>query len=295
MNHVPLETLERLREATFLPDEEWSDCLQLSPGRYQRMMEQKEIVLSDQILEDFSELIDLTPEAIVSGKIDFKAVSKRQEGYAAYLPERYSTAAHSKVRTSSYLLDYVEIFFGWRVRNRILRHLQLNESVFANLDRPISVNLPTDLCAHLNSMGLKLPDFYEIGKYSVVSNSNGAVGGLFRKLKSPDIAYEKCFTEIIGKYYDENFLYSLKSVNKSRCVLEVRPRPQVIEELSGKLPGSKATCASRGGGFASIVCYLDAPEAVVNETTCIHRGDQKCTYIIDFENAAKVMTESRSN
>jgi hypothetical protein len=287
MNNVSRETLERLREATFLSDEEWSDCLQLSPGRYQRLIEQKEIALSDQILEDFSELIDLTPEAIISGKIDFKVVAKRQEGHAAYLPERYSVAAHSKVRTSSYLLDYVEIFFGWRIRNRILRQFQLNESVFANLDRPISVNLPTDLCAHLKDFGLKLPSFYEIGKYSVVSNANSAVGEVFRKIKTPKAAYEKCFNEIVGQYYDQNFIYSLEKTKGSTCVVSVRPNPKVLEELGVSILGNSGTCASRGGTFASIMGYLSASDADVTESTCIHRGDSHCTYIIDFEKAER--------
>jgi hypothetical protein len=290
MNNVSRETLERLRESTFLSDEEWSDCLQLSPSRYHSLKAQNKIALSNQVLEDFSGLIDLTPEAIISGNIDFKTVAKRQNGHASFLPERYSVSAHSKIRTSSHLLDYIEIFHGWRARSRILRHFQLNESIFANLDREISIQFLADLCAHLSSMGIGLSDFYEIGKYSVVSNSNNAVGDLFRKTKDPKTAYEKCFTEIIGSYYDKNSIYTLKKLARFSCVLEAKPHPLVMDELREKNPGSAAACTSRGGGFASIMCYIGAPESVVKETTCIHRGDAFCTYEINFENAARTYT-----
>jgi hypothetical protein len=290
MNNVSRETLERLRESTFLSDEEWSDCLQLSPNRYENLKDQKEITLSDQVLEDFSELIDLTPEAIISGNIDFKVIAKRQKGYATFLPERYFVAAHSKIRTSSHLLDYIEIFHGWRVRSRILRHFQLNESVFANLDRAISVSFPTDLYGHLSSMGLRHSDFYEMGKYSLVSNSRSKVGEMFRATKTPKSAYEKCFVELIGQYYDQNFIYSLKKMDQTTCTVSARFHPQVLDEMHVSSIGNGAACSSRGGTFASIMGYIGASDADVTETTCVHRGDQECTYVIDFEQSQRSLS-----
>jgi hypothetical protein len=291
---VSTVTLECLRLATQLSSEEWASCLRISTNNYQQQLGQPEILINDRSLENLAEMIDLTPENIVSGNIDFKTVAKRHAGYSTYLPEKYSRFAYSKIRTSSYLLDYVEMVYGWKTRRSILRHFQLNESIFSDLDKQISVQFISDLCLHLTQKGLVLPEFYSIGKYSTISNRNSAVGSLFRELGRPRVAYEKCFTEFIGKYYDQNFVYTLMSLKGTTCVLEARPHQRVLDELHVSTIGNAATCASRGGTFASIMGYLGAADADVIESSCIHKGDAHCIYVIDFEKAERILSSGLS-
>ncbi len=269
--------------------------LRLTETQYRAEITRPQITLLDSVIEALSEELEITTEAIRSGALDYRTLAQRQAGNATCLPEKYAVGAHSKVRTSSHILDYIEIHHGWRARNQILRHFQLNESIFANPETKISIRFLAELWTYLHSKGVTIKEFHQIGKYSVISNINNPVGQHFRKLPNPKAAYESLITEIVHLHYDKNFTYSLKKLEKTNCVIEAKPNPMVLDELKNSFIGNIGTCASRGGTISSLLGYLDLPDANVIETTCVHRGDPQCRYFVLYENQSSAKASRAAN
>ncbi|MDR3606230.1 MAG: hypothetical protein P4M08_02490 [Oligoflexia bacterium] len=279
---ISSDNIERLRESVNRPMCEWAAMIRISERHYREKITLPLIEIEDSALEALSEELEITLEAVSSGNLDYRTLARRQSGNATCLPGVYATGAHSRVRTSSHILDFIEIHHGWRERNQILCRFQLNESIFANLETKISIKFLSDLWLYLNSRGVTLEQFHQIGKYSVLSNINSVVGQHFRKFKSPKTAYESLF-EVVNIHYDKNFTYRIKNLTHSCCVVDAQPNKDVLDELQSTTIGNEGSCASRGGTMASILGYLDLPYADVTEINCIHRGDPQCRYIARYE------------
>jgi DNA-binding Xre family transcriptional regulator len=283
---ISSETLESLRASVNSSVSEWSAMLEIPTKAFARTMSAPLVSVSEKTLDRLANALEVTPEDILNGSVDFKLLAQRAAGHATALPEKYSRARYSKVRTSAYLLDYIEIRYGWQVRNRILQHFQINESIIADPDMQISIRFLADLCDYLTIHGFALSGFHEIGKFSSTSNSSGTLASLFRQEVSPMKAYERCFAELIDKYYDQNNVYTLRSLYSQSCSVEAQPHPRLLDDSDGHFFSNESICVAKGGGFASIMDYLSLPDAKVVEAECVNRGDQRCRYEIDFELAA---------
>lgn len=271
------ETVERL-QATLRPDPaHWRQLLRGSTARTDGTIE-----LSETALLELSDFAELDPRAVLEGTVDFKALARHRAGDLGHIPEEFQAAARSRVRTSAHLLDFVEIGKGWRFRHKLLRRFQVTEAALSDPDRSISIRFLSRLCESLLSSGLTHEDLYQMGQYSVLTNSASEVGKKLKKLEGPKEVFEKVFTDLIGKYWDRNFDYRLLSLDSDQCVVEAAPSAEVADLLQQRLIGNSGTCASRGGTFSSLTGYLNLPLARVTETHCIHRGDPRCRYHIDF-------------
>lgn len=286
MVHFNTNKLELIRLATGYSVKDWAELLHRTEAEYRRLARQDDADIPESVILELSESLEISPEAIISGMIDYAALSKRFSGGSAVLPEIYAQNAFSRRRTSVHLLDYLEIHYGWRLRSNILKHFQITEQVFGNPDEKISVRFVTDLCDHLEASGFNEDSFFRMGQYSVVANYHSKLGDAFREQRDPSRVYEACFTEIANRFYDENFRYTLVRLDEHRCVAEVRPNPTVLESLHMTKIGSVATCWARRGTISTMVGYLGLPFAQVKEETCVHRGDLSCRYEINFEQAS---------
>lgn len=281
------DTLERIRSTIQLSNEDWAELLQLTPAGYQLLGLRDPCEIPDRVASDLCDYVGITPEALQSGIIDFKTLAKQVSGNVSFVPERYSEGAFSKRRTSGHLLDLIEIRYGWRERLRLLRTFQVTDAIFADPDGRINLRFLSDLCAYLRGKGFSRDALAEMGQHSVVTNYAGPLGRHFRRLRNVQKAYESCFTEVINRYYDENFVYELVRMDEHSCTVECRYRPEVLDATRSRAPGNEGTCSTRAGAFASIPGYLDLPYAKVTESSCIHRGDPLCRYEIDFDMAVR--------
>lgn len=278
---IPRETLLRLRASSILSDEFWAPLLGADASPIVQVAE-KDVLRA-------AEELSLDPIDLVRGEIDYRALSAHQHGNIGRLPERYARGL-SRIRTSAHLFDRIESLFGWRARSAILRRRQVTEAALGDLEREISIRFLTDVLEEIRALGLTDAQFYRLGEQSLVRNYHSPLGNLFRATRNVRELYEKCFLELIQKYYDKNTNYRLASLTDRRAVIEARPNPEVSENLGDKLPGSRLVCLNKAGGFASLSGYRRLPFADVRETACIHRGDPICRFEIDFESAARAET-----
>lgn len=226
--------------------------------------------------------IGLSVESVATGSIDYKALKERSIGNLVYVPDRYAEAAFSKIRTSINLLAYLETRLGWQMKRNILNHFQMSEALFYDPEAKINFRFPTDLCRYLVTSGYSQSIFYEMGAYSLVTNKQTPLGEKLSLLGSPEVLYERIFTEIARQSFDQNCDYKLMSLNSRECTVEARFSDVLKDGLNLKKPGNIFACSVRGGSFSSFTGYIDLPFSRVVEVTCIHRGDSHCKYKITF-------------
>jgi hypothetical protein len=269
----------------------WSELLCICPKDYESRADHSTILIRGQDLIGLAAHVELSPEALIEERVDFKALAAHSTGAVGYLPEKYSTAPRSKVRTSAHLLDCIEARLGWKVRSRLLRKFQVTESLIGDADARINIRFLTDLCAELSRLGISELDLREMGAHSLFRNYHTPLGQAFRALKGPQSLLERCFTEIIQESYDQNHLYTLQKLDQTECVVRVSCNPEVSDALRAVKLGSSHVCQAREGTFSSLSGYQNLPFAEVSERKCIHRGDSTCEYVIRFESAARTFCE----
>lgn len=275
---------ERLRATLGIEHSAWASVLRLTTKEYAKVLSGKKplTVLS---LFAISERFSLSIELMMQNRLDYAAVVEHQAGNLAYLPERYTVAAFSKRRTAVNFLGYIENTYGWRLRSEALRHFQMTEASFSDPDATINVQFLTDLMGFLRKRGLSDKDFFEIGAHSLVTNRKSLLGEALCKKKSPSQVYETMTVELIS-FFERNCSYRLARLTEDSCVLESHSNSDVASALRVKHLGSVDGCLQRAGILASAPGYIGLPRARVFELTCVHRGDSKCRFKVDFGQAA---------
>ncbi len=279
--HDVWNTLERIRSSLDLSTDHWQSILRMTEEEIRLAASGKGPLLENAIIR-LSESLDLDPDAVMQGTLDFKALRARGQGVTDFLPERYSVASKSKRRTSAHILDFLEISRGWRARQKALRRFQISEAVFSNLDGQINILFLQDLCDYLISEGFSLRDLYKIGQYSTLTNQGSQLASIYRQLGVPKLAYEVGFTELVQKYYEQNYTYRLLKLEDGKCTVEAVINPEVGEALRSKSYGNSGVCAAKCGTMASITAYISLPCSKVREISCIHNDDPSCMFEIDF-------------
>lgn len=277
-----LDTLQRLQTALSFNEEKFSSLLNLRLDEY-RQLHSTHTPPSLQAIERLADQIDLCPEAILSGNINYAILSSRFSGCPTILPEKYTFASYSKRRTSIHLLDSIETRFGWKMRSDILKELQVNEAIFLDPDGFISIQFLVDLCSAIQSRLPQKDILFEMGKTSVNSNYHSKLGEIYLRLAGPKQIYENTFPELAKLYYDLNTHYKILKLSDTHCTLKTTPNPLLLELLKSKTIGSLGTCEQKRGVIACYPAYQHLPHAKVIETQCMHRGDLHCIFDIDFE------------
>jgi hypothetical protein len=279
------ETFERIRVQLQLNSDEWTDTLAMQPSAYRTAIDSG-VGLTETHVENLADALDLDPEAILNATLDFQALEAHRKGNVDYIPTRYSQVAFSKRRTSNYILEFVEREYGWRKKLEILRKLQVTESALQNTEGWINIRFLQDVCHSIVDLTGNPNILQHVGEYSYVANRFSPIGKIYRSLSGPKELFEATFPELAGKYYDKNTHYRLLKLTDTDSILEATANPEVAEGLKTKRVGSPGVCAQKIGVLASFMGYLNLPFAKVEHPSCIHRGDQRCLFSVDFSDAA---------
>jgi predicted hydrocarbon binding protein len=217
--------------------------------------------------------------------IDFGLLASRVRGDAGQFPERYVAGAFSRKRTSINILAYLEDFHSWEMRDQILRQFQMSEAALRDPNEWINVRFLSDLCEYLSKHGFSESALVAMGSYSLITNFDSNLGIEFRKLQSPSEVIENCFGPLVT-LYDRNIDYKIAELHEECAVIEARSNRDVLDALKIREIGNTPYCQVKSGVFSSLVGYLGLPFARVEETSCVHRGDEYCRYEIIYEHAA---------
>lgn len=279
---VAWEQLERIRVSLGVPFDEWEALTRLTRAELASLEASRgQPPLS--AVEAVAEALDLDPERILAGEVDIHALLAHRGGSVCHLPQRYERAAFSRLRTSSHLLDYVELHFGWRARQRILNRFQITDSLFLSKDHQINIRFLSDVCDLLHHSGVSFEQLRRMGMHSTIANYHSPLGEIFRQHPDPMDLWQTAVFELGHRYYDRNFIYRIDSLTRDELRLEAAPNPEVQEALDTRYIGSPAVCASKSGTIAALTTYVGLPSAPIRETRCIHRGDPVCFFVLDLQ------------
>jgi hypothetical protein len=280
------DQLERLRITLGYDEKLWCEIMGISTADYIEFRKnQKDLTIL--ALLQVADHFELTLESIMNDHVDYQVVSARHAGNKTILPQRYLEGAGSRRRSSLNLLNATEEFLGWRARAMAMRHLQVTEAAFANPDDLINLRFNTDLCDYLsrNYGGAHL--FYQLGAYSLVNNMNTPIGTVMAQSASVKNAHLQFIEEMVAKHWEKNFSYKIVKLTDTLCIAEGVPNPDIADSLKIRNPGSTAVCQTKVGITSAIPGYMGLPFSHTEEIKCVHRGDEKCVYEMDFEHAAQ--------
>lgn len=283
-----ISTVERLQSGTASRSgrarRRWLEVLELSKRTYQEFLTGRR-GLSEASIESLARHLELDPSDILSGNVNFQAVSARLGDGEKTLPEAYSVAAFGRRRTTITSFDFIEKKLGWRTRAEILRRFKINETVLTDFMAPINMQFMTDVADYLKKRhGVGERTFFEMGAHSAVGNRHTLIAEVLSAARSPAEAYEILFGGLI-KFFEQNTRYSIASLDADGCTIDVVSYKYVAEALGVRHLGSREICSLKGGFLASIPLYIGRPLADVTETKCVHRGDELCRYEVLFVSA----------
>lgn len=282
--------LDRLQDTAGVSAELWADLLEIAnPAEIRALFEGKASQkISERALLNLSEYLELSPEKIVTGKVDFQTLAAHRNGNVTRVPEYYSIGASSRVRTSAHLFDCVESLFGWRARADLLRRHQITDAILREPDMRINIRFLSEVCDDIEKLGVGNQAFFQMGFRSLYRNFHSELGESFRATKSTTELFEKCFDELVHKYYDQNFQYRILMMENSICYVEAVSNPDICDQLGTSVLGNRLTCQNKLGVLSSLTGYKRLPFSRVREVRCIHHGDPSCVFEIDFSRADTV-------
>jgi DNA-binding XRE family transcriptional regulator len=263
-------------------DEDMADHLKLTQKEWDKIATgSKEPSLM--ALSSFAENVDVDLETLFQQNLDFNTLQKRlNEGNVNAIPDRYIPGAFSRARTSRTLLEFIEFYFGWRMRQKVLKTLNMNEASIADPERLINIHFFMDICKSMKTLGYSDEVLRRMGEFSIYSNRGGVVGKMFADCSSPKDVYER-FVPILGDYFEKNHTYRILSLGENHCTMEAKVQQQVAHELKVDKIGSLQGCVTRAGVGASFALYAGPFNTTVHEIECMHLGSHRCVFRIEWQ------------
>jgi hypothetical protein len=278
------EVLERLHGISRLSQQDWLDLLGLSWKDYYRVRAGHTELVSSQ-LQALLKHFQLKEEDFVSGNIDFRSLSIRHNN--AVMPDYYMVAPHGRFRTTITSLEYVEKAYGWRLTQDIFKHFGVSEAAVQDPFAPVSMRFITDVCQYLHQRQFSRTDYYRMGLHSFEGNRQSIVGHIYAQMQGPEEVYQTFFDKLI-RIFEHNSSYQYQQLAPTIGLMTMRSTYEVASELGLRYLGSPHICDLKSGIWASMTRYLGLSDAHVIHTTCEHRGDDACRFLIDFTDSKPV-------
>lgn len=275
------DTLERIRMTAKISRHDWLDLLDMPYSDYQKF-KSGQLLISERSLQNVAGEFAIPIRKIQTDRVDFSDLTMRLEASHAVMPERYSKAAYSRKRSLLSAFDYLEKTYGWRLRLDIQQKFGVPERDLRDAFEPISIRFITDVCAYLKRRSFSTADFQAMGAYAFDGNRNSVLAKVFGQTRNSAETFELLFGDA-RNLYEQNCDYKILSLESHRVLVEMNSNPHVAAETGVRHLGNEATCLFKGGIFSTTPMFIGLPAATVTHTTCVHRGDSRCRYEIEYD------------
>ena len=278
-----LHFIDKCKNTLSLDQHQLQHMLHISPANYHLFQNGKRDLDIAQ-LSHFLYSLDLTIQGYVNNKIDFDVLKQHSKGHSDSISEKYLIGAYSKKIAAINILKYVEQNYNTLLKQQAMQYLQVTEHFEDDPYGAINVNLIQDLFAMLREYGLSDQDIFNIGLYSVQNNPNNNWKRAYQSCKHPHLLYEYFFEEVV-KIVDKNNIYKFQVVTPTYCIVNSFDNEELVDLFHTKQIGGMERCLYRAGILSATTNYLGLPLAKVTELKCVHRGDDYCSYLVDYRNA----------
>jgi hypothetical protein len=280
INNTLINFLEQSKGVLQESDDQFAARVMLCADDYRKVINgTRKLSLLE--LSKFSEVLNVSLEAILTHKVDYGFLKKFLDDQAQdVLPEQYSFSALSKRRTIVNILDYIRKDRGTREVLFLLRYFQLTPKHFKDPEKTINNNFIVDLLKLCREQNYTNEEIIKMGKESYNSNSRNALGGILCDSNDMIELFEKIFIKHIN-LFDLNFDYQLLKLNNNECNLRVKAKADVCEQLNKKIIGSNNLDFYKQGVISTFSNYIGLPDAKVQLVRSTE-NDSFCEYKIDF-------------
>ncbi|MBX9766681.1 MAG: 4-vinyl reductase [Bdellovibrionales bacterium] len=258
-----------------------SDILQLLPTDLDQVL----IGRKELNIVQFSRLarfFNFSQETFFAGRLDFAVLAADFLKGTNPIPERYTRGAKSQIRAIKNIAKCLLRSHGEGPTNLFLRHFQISEAAWVDSDRPINVYFVEDALTLLRSWGLRVSQIEEIGKASTETAKGSEFAKRLSTYGSPKAMFENYIGEDI-RLVEANNIYAISKLDEGECVFHSKENPELMEVFSGRAIGGKNRCHYRRGALAAATRYIGLPDSDVEETRCVHLGDEKCEFRVNFQ------------
>lgn len=274
-------TLESLRVMLDLDHSAWADNLGLTKSDYFKIYHQRKPI-APACIEQLAAKLHIGFDGLITGRFDRKAVLEHARGNEHYLPEQYTVAAFSKMRSVISILSYVTREFGAHTAYTLLRDLQVQPGNLGQPESPVNYLLILDTLEWLSRTNEMPGHLLKIGAEQVVQNKKSALGAALKDLASPARVYERMVNDFVS-LYEKNCSYRIDKLTDTFCVVQSKTLQEAADGLKMTHVGSPLGCMAKAGILAATPGYIDLPHAQVIEKSCVFRGDDVCSFEVNFE------------
>ena len=119
----------------------------------------------------------------------------------------------------------------------------------------------------------------EAGRYTTSSTNLGATKQYVAGLISPTTAY--FLMEKLYALFSRGASISTRKIGSNQVEINAIPKPGVVEE--------PYQCANRIGMFESVLTFFTDKFADIDHTSCVHKGEDCCRYIVTWAKTPKML------
>lgn len=287
--------LRQFVDRTGIPLKKLSEISGLSSIEVMSWIAGEHLDLSYRHIEDLSHFVGITTEDFVAGKYDPSLIRKRIYDNPLILPQKYGVLAHSNIRTSAHIVDFLRLQYGQRKTDVVLSGMGVNPLLFDKLDNKINLTFFCDLLKTLKRFGDPSLSFSKLANLSPLFLKETEFIDNFAKCTS----YEQLYGIIMQNIdkFDENFEYKYW-ISERGLLFQAHPsdflRQLLCETDQAANINFKDLFSYRKHLLGSYPLMLNMEPLKVERRKAIYEGDLYDEYFISFPDKTKSADKSNN-
>lgn len=275
-----IKTIEFVKEINFNSNNERVlKALDFTPDELEDFLRGKKEINALQFF-NLAKILNFSIKAFFEDKIDIEAIKKHNTGDKTHIPKEYQTEIGTKHFILSLSLEYIEIDLGPKYKQNVINYLQL--PTIYDPSKEIGSKVSDDLNQYLDSLGYTKNDYQNLGYFCI----SRIMQTFFPdKSKFPPTLNEYLvwfFEAVMPKWVEKNCLYKTTIMEEGHIEYVAELNPLLKDKFAKENIGNENQCYKKAGGTKALLDYYTPNQAVVTHPKCLHRGDDKCLFSINF-------------
>lgn len=154
-------------------------------------------------LRDFAQYFGMKEEALIDNTYNKSLLRKRFLGKKTDLPDYYEENANSYIRSSFYIIEYLNMLYGQAFTDELLKELNVHPLYFEDLNKKISILFVNDLLKKCRDLGFNHNQFETLAGSMFISVEMNNLDSLFEDVDCYESFFE-CLKNL-NKYFDNNY------------------------------------------------------------------------------------------
>jgi len=274
------QALSGVKEFLQLDDESMMDLLGLSQNKYNYYKTCLDKVPLSSSLH-LADRLGLNIESLITNNFCYQTAQNFYAGKLDSIPLKYQSYDSSKMRTVSNIFDFIKDEYGKARALSIAHKLQISQPLLEQSEQRISGIILMDIYQELINLKCPLSKFYDLGTRAAEKYKQFFLEKYISKDDSPAKVYIGAI-EGLAQIVEKNLLYQIERINGKNLIFSAQTRTETREMLKISNFGSLPHCYNIMGWYSEFLTYTGQHQAEITKLSCVHQGDSKCLYRVDY-------------